>query len=339
MQAEIIDPTARPIPADWEAFRLARSLPASMHADVLTALAWTSTRAVRVGIVREGGDVVAVLTGDVLTGRAARQYSAPARRRVAGVFSCRMPVSFSRGVHFADCLPRPERRQAIRAFESALRADLGPGLLGCLYEKVEDAEDLLFGPAVLRGTSPSTVLHNAWDDLDAYLAWLPARRRRRLVRLRREVAAAVRVQPFTAEEIDARQASRLDSLTRARHAGGRAVPPLSPVYLEQLARRPGVCFLGYADGERLLAFDLMIGWGKDLLTLVHGGLDSPQSGVRNLYFDLYLREIEHLIASGLDSIEFGPGMPEVKTAFGARLVPRQAVLRAILPGRRRGWAA
>ena len=48
-------------------------------------------------------------------------------------------------------------------------------------------------------------------------------------------------------------------------------------------------------------------------------------GARDLYFDLYLREIDRMIALRVPALAFGPGMARLKESFGATAVARYAV--------------
>lgn len=325
MQVEIIDPTAQSIPADWELFRKQEGLIAAWQADALTAVAWCSTRPIRLGIVRDGGQVAAVFSGEVigLTPRRGR-YAEPGALPRAGWFNCRMLIGFTSGFVFAAELPERDRAVVLAAFEKALRRRLGRGCLGIVYRQVTD--DML--PVVARRhrprvrTAPNTLLRNRWPDMEAYFADLPRDRRRRLRRIHEEAAEGTR--PLTgAGEIDPVQAAALAEATLHKHGSSDA--PLPARYFHVLCGEEGVRYFGHLDGDRLISFDLAFDDGRRLVTTVTGALEIRDGGRRNLYFDLYLREIDYMIEHRREGCEFGKGMAELKQRFGCELIPQTAV--------------
>lgn len=327
MQAEIIDPTAEPVPADWEIFRKHEGLPAAWQADALTALAWCARRPVYLGVVRDGGQVAGLFVGDVAGVRSRRgEYAEPGSTPLAGWFECRLLCGFTSGFALAAPL-RPDGQAAVMAaFEKALRRRLGQRCLGILYRQVTN--EML--PMVRRRfrpripTAPNTLLLNCWSDMQEYYADLPRDRRRRLRRTHAEAAEHTR--PFGTDEIDPVQASLLAQLTRRKH--GDLVPPIPPRYFGALNGTDGVRYIGHRDGQRLLAFDLVFDDGDRLVTTVTGSLEAGDGGRRGLYFDLYLQEIEYMISNGRSGCEFGKGMVELKQRFGCVLVPQSAVIAA-----------
>ncbi|MGN9838484.1 GNAT family N-acetyltransferase [Nonomuraea sp. H19] len=328
MRAEIIDPTVEPVPADWELFRKREGLIAAWQADALTAVAWCSTRPVRLGVVRDGGQVIALFSGEVTRLPPSKgRYADLGRLPLTGWFNCRLLIGFTSGFAFATELSAKGRAAALDAFEKALRRRLGRHCLGILYRQITD--DLL--PMVGRrlrprfATAPNTLLRNRWPDMDAYFGDLPRDRRRRLRKIHAEAAEGTRVLAGVSE-IDPVQASALAQATLRKH--GRFDPPLPARYFRALSGESEVRYFGHLDGDRLLAFDLTFDDGRRLVTTVTGALEVRDGGRRNLYFDLYLREIAYMIEHGREGCEFGKGMAELKQRFGCELIPQSAVIAA-----------
>ncbi|WP_248962642.1 GNAT family N-acetyltransferase [Sphaerisporangium perillae] len=328
MQAEIIDPTAESVPADWDLFRKQEGLLAAWQAAALTAVAWCAPRPVFLGLVRDGGQVAGIFAGD-LAGPPRRHggYCEPGSPPLTGWFECRLLLGFTSGFAFASRLDAKDRIAVLAAFEKALRRRLGRHCLGILYRQV--TADMLpmvgrrFRPRI--ATAPNTLLPNRWSDLEEYFAGLPRDRRRRLRRIHAEAAEQTQVLR-DGDAIDPEQASLLAHLTRLKH--GDRVPPIPPRYFRSLNGEDGVRYFGHRDQERLLAFDLAFDDGRRLVTTVTGSLDVRDGGRRNLYFDLYLQEIEHMIARGRAACEFGKGMAELKQRFGCELIPQALVVAA-----------
>lgn len=328
MHAEIIDPTGEAVPADWEIFRKQEGLIAAWQARALTAVAWCSTRPVYLGVVRQGGEVVGLFVGSVGgPPRLRRGYAEPGSMPPVGWFDCHLPVGFTGGFAFAADLSAADRAEATAAFEKAVRRRLGRRCLGVLYRQVTaetlPAFDRRFRPRIT--TAPNTLLRNRWADLDGYFADLPRDRRRRLRRIHAEAAERTRVL-YGVGDIDAERASALACATVRKHSP--YAPPLPVRYFEALCGEEGVRYFGHLDGDRLLSFDLTFDDGRRLVTTVNGSLDVRDGGRRDLYFDLYLREIDYMISHGRGGCEFGKGMAELKQRFGCELVPQSLVIAA-----------
>jgi hypothetical protein len=328
MLAEIIDPTVEPVPADWEIFRKQENLLAAWQAEALTAFAWCAARPVRLGVVRDGGQVVALFVGDLTVPlRRPGRYATPGSLSGTGWFDCRLLLGFTSGFAFAARLGSQDRIAALAAFEKALRRRLGRHCLGILYRQV--SPELL--PEVgrrlrpRRATAPNTLLVNRWSELGEYFAELPRSQRRRLQRVHAEAAERTQVLAG-ANEIDPEQASILGHVTRLKH--GDRFPPVPTRYFRSLNGSDGVRYFGHRDDERLLAFDLAFDDGNRLVTTITGALEVRNGGRRDLYFDLYLLEIDYMITEGRAGCEFGKGMTELKQRFGCELIPQFVVVAA-----------
>lgn len=326
MRAEIFTPGGGPAPDGWDAFVRSAGGCALWDATLLEAAALGSRRPVYGGLVRDAGEPVAVFCGRLGVRPVLRRYRPAGRALTPGWFQVHLPNSFSPGRLYAPGLAPGDRRAATRAFERALRRRLGARCLGVLHLDAGAGElAVLGGPLRLtRPTAPGTVLHNRWGSTDAYLAGLPRARRRRLTALRQRIddQAGLTVGAGI-PAIDPVRAGRLDQLTRMKHTGRPAgVVPLLPVYFERLNAHPGAFYVAHLDsGSGLpVSFDLVLRTPGGWATTVTGS-----DGARDLYFDLYLREIDRMIALRVPALELGPGMTRLKESFGAATVDRYAV--------------
>ncbi|KAB2591392.1 hypothetical protein [Streptomyces arboris] len=326
MRAELFTPGGTSVPDGWDSF--VRGLRACVlwEAELLEAAAWGSLRPLFAGLVREAGEPVAAFCGRLGIRPVAQRFRPPGHAAVPGWFQVHLPNSFSAGRLYAPALDTAGRRAATRAFERAVRRRLGPRCLGVVHLDAETSElPHLEGPLRLRrATAPNAVLHNRWPSMDAYFAELPRGRRRRLSALHARVGADPELVVESAvASIDPVHASRLDQLTRMKHTGRPGgVVPLLPAYFDRLNRSPGASYFAHREKSsgRPVSFDLVLDAPDGWLTTVTGS-----DGGRDLYLDLYLREIDRLIATGVPAVQLGPGMWELKESFGATAVPRHAV--------------
>ncbi|MYR39512.1 MULTISPECIES: hypothetical protein [unclassified Streptomyces] len=327
MRAELFTPGGGgPVPDGWDAFVRDRRACVLWEAGLLEAAAWGSLRPVFAGLVREAGEPVAAFCGRLGVRPVSLRFRPPGRAAVPGWFQVHVPNSFSPGRLYAPGLDTAGRRAATRAFEREVRRRLGPRCLGILHLDADTSELAhLGGPLRLRrATAPNAVLHNRWESMDAYFAGLPRGRRRRLSALHGRVGADPELVVESAVPvIDPVHASRLDQLTRMKHTDRPSrVVPLLPAYFDRLNRSPGASYFAHRDKSsgRPVSFDLVLDAPGGWLTTVTGS-----DGGRDLYLDLYLREIDRLIATGVPAVELGPGMQQLKESFGATAVPRHAV--------------
>ncbi|MER7044063.1 GNAT family N-acetyltransferase [Streptomyces jumonjinensis] len=334
MRAEIFVPGAGAAPDGWDPFVRACRAPVLWEAPLLEAAAWASTRPLYAALVRDAGEPVAAFCGRLGVWPLAQRFGPPGRPVTPGWFQTHLPNSFGGGRLHAEALTTAARRASVRAFERALRRELGVRCLGVLHLDVLEHElaDLTGPFRHHRPVAPSHVLRTRWDSMDRYFAELPRNRRRRLTALYERVGSDPELEVATAvPAIDPVRASRLDQLTRMKHSSrpGR-VAPLPAGYFERLNERSGAVYFAHLDkgSGRPVSFDLVLDTPGGWATTVTGSAE----GVRDLYFDLYLREIEHLIATGVPAVDFGPGMRELKESFGCELLPRHAVIAPFAPG-------
>lgn len=326
MRAEIFTPGGGQVPGAWDAFVRDRRACVLWEADLLEAAGWGIRRPLFAGLVREAGEPVAAFCGRLGVRPVAQRFRPPGRAAAPGWFQVHLPNSFSPGRLYAPGLDAAGRRAATRAFERAVRRRLGARCLGIVHLDVEAPEFAhLDGPLrPKRATAPNAVLSNGWESTDAYFAGLPRGRRRRLSALHERIGADPDLVVETAvPAIDPVHASRLDQLTRMKHTsrpGG--VVPLLPAYFDRLNLAAGASYFVHREKSsgRPVSFDLVLDAPGGWVTTVTGS-----DGGRDLYLDLYLREIDRMIATGVPAVELGPGMLQLKESFGARAVPRHAV--------------
>jgi hypothetical protein len=309
MKAALVDP--RESPPEWGRFVGEQRLHAGWSSPALAAIA-EAGRCVRLGMVHDLGRVVAVFCG----------------RQVGPLFECTLPGAASMpGFAFSRQLDPAARRAAAGAFERELSRRLGWRYLAIAYRQVGPAElGVLGGGGRLRlGTSPATLLENRWGSMDEYFAGLPRNRRKLLRRRYRALSADPELAiAIAADGVAGAEASRLAYLTLRRHKRRPAVPPAG--YFDALADQDGALFLSYRERGRLLAFVLAFDDGATLHCSIWGSLDPHGDGRPHLYFDYYLRFVQHMIELRRDSIRFGKGVAEIKQRYGCALVPQHVVV-------------
>ncbi|MCA1568889.1 MAG: hypothetical protein LC798_00935 [Chloroflexi bacterium] len=334
---EIVDPLTQPVPEQWSRFVREHALIAAWDPAALTAVARASTRRLELALVRDGRDVVALLCmryGGIATRRGTYATTAP---RI-GIVDCSLPLTFSPGVAFASGASIADRRAAVDAFLRAIGRERG-AFAAAVFRQIGSEQLPALGSCrrLLRRTAPVSVLENRWSTVDHYFQSLPRDRRRRFRRLLDEVNADATLDTLeAADAVDGTQASRLDQLTRLKHVRrGGMVAPIPVGYFDALSAAPGALYFGHRDARSnaLLSFDLVFDDDAALVTTVTGAITPKGVGAkRPLYFDQYLREIAYAIERGLQRLEWGKGMLELKARFGSVSVPQYAV-------GLHGWAA
>lgn len=329
LSATVVDPLVAPPPAGWEAFVGAQRLPPAWQPGLVTAVDWcAATTSSLVLVTDAGGTPVAAFHARHVSSVRAWRFTRPGRRPLTGMTVCVTPrPNEDAGVAFAEDTDPRDRTEAVRVFEKAVRAALGPaGPLVLAYQGLY-REQLAVVPTTGRvrvPLHPQMVLVNRWSDPDAYLRSLQHKWRYHLRRLRERIEQDDSLRVELCDRIDPVQACWLVERVRRRHSPRFLVSPPLPVrYFEQLAALPGVRFLTYTDrGGRLLAFTAVHDDGRDLLPVCWGTRDPSDGGRRDLYFDQYLRLVELMVTSGRRSLLLGRGMEQIKRRYGARPEPR-----------------
>jgi Acetyltransferase (GNAT) domain len=312
LKAELVE--ARAAPVEWAAFIRQQRLHAGWSAGALAAAA-TAGRPVWLGMVHDRGDVVAAFCG----------------QRLGPLFECKLPQAASlSGFAFSAELGASDRRAAVAAFERALARRLGWPCLAVAYRQVGPAElgVLNGGPRLRLGTQPTALLANRWSSMDEYFASLPHGRRKLLRRRYRSLSAdpelEISITTIADSGISGAEASRLAAMTLRRHQRRPVAPPAG--YFDALAGHDGALFLSYRERGRLLAFLLAFDDGAVLRCSMWGSLDPHGEGRPHLYFDYYLRLVQHMIELHRGMVGFGKGLHQIKQRYGCALVPQHVIL-------------
>jgi hypothetical protein len=333
LNVELVDPLLEPVPAAWDAFASEHRLVSLWRSRPLATVAWSAQTPTLMAVVADAsGTPLALFHARVLgLPHVPSRFVVPGRRTLAGLVECRLhPVGSYPGYAFARGLDAAGRSAATAAFEDALRRRLGRRCPAIAYRQVSQAELPIVRRrrrAALR-VQPDLVLENRWSDVDAYLATLERKVRGDFRRIRRGLDADATVRSAIERDLPAAEAARLVAAVRTRHRHPLLVQPPVPVaYFEELARGPDTYFFTYRDdGGRLLAFSTVHDNGVELLSGFWGTLDPREGGRRNLYFDEYLRTIEHMIEHGRERLRIGKGMARIKARLGATPSDRYAVV-------------
>jgi hypothetical protein len=319
-RAVVLDPMTEAVPPQWAELAARPGVGPLWDPRLLRGMAWCAPRPALLGLVLDGDVPRALFHGRRRGPLPGHRYFSPTGRPGAGVLECALPPGVTSAGHVLDPgLDAAGRREALRVFERAVAARLGPRCLGVVYRQVGPAEAALFrrrGRLVLP-VAPQTVVRNRWATFDDYLADLPRSRRRKLVAVRRATEDDPDLVAAVEPAIPAVEASRLAHQVRLRHSPTGTAAPIPVPFFEQLAGRPGVAYFTYRDRTgRLLAYSLLLDDGLDLTCLAWGARDRLDGGRPNLYLDHYLRQIEHLIRHGRREMAMGKGLDELKQRFG-----------------------
>ncbi|MEU5259866.1 hypothetical protein [Amycolatopsis sp. NPDC021455] len=342
-QVDVHDPRVDPPPEGWAAFR-ARCLPPVWDYELLRREAWLAKNPPVLAVVRRGSLVVGALSvmlcrswratdfGPLGRGRLRPRWAEVYLPLLSGYPACVFDEEFA------------ERRAAIREFERALRAYVGPGLLGVIYR----AMDAGLVPAlegrgrVTREIDPVAVLVNRYSTVDEWAASLAPE-------VRRYLHAGVATEAaFGRTDLDPHELAALLNAHRARQderawadgqrsrVAGLHMDTRSPVaaaYLDALVRRPDVLTRTYRDGAgRLLGFNTMLDQERGCAVHHWAALPSADGGRKGLYVDCYARCVAHMIAEGRPELTAGRAMLPEKAAlgFGTRSLFSVAVPRPVL---------
>jgi predicted N-acyltransferase len=164
---------------------------------------------------------------------------------------------------------------------------------------------------------PGATLDIAWPDLDGYLASLGPSTRKDLRRKRR-AGAALRIEWRRDLAGIATDVQRLYRETLG-HAE-LSFEELTPAYFDNVMQgMPGHAFcVTYSEGDRLVAFNLVLSDGERLLDKFLG-MDYAAMDRYNLYHVTWLENIRHCIEQGIAVYESGQGLQREKVRLGSVL--------------------
>ncbi|MGW5719704.1 hypothetical protein ACWEVP_26305 [Amycolatopsis sp. NPDC003865] len=342
-QVDVHDPRTDPRPEGWDAFR-ARCLPPVWDYELLRREAWLAKNPPVLAVVRAGGRIVGALAvmvcrgwggrafGPVTGGRLRPRWAEVYLPLLSGYPACVFDEAFT------------GRHAAIREFERALRAHVGPGLLGVVYRAMDPGlVPALEGRGrVAREIDPAAVLVNRYSTVDEWAASLAPEVRRYL---NPDVATEA---GFGRTDLDPHELAVLLNAHRTRQderawAGGQRSrigglhldtrSPIAPAYLDALVRRPDVLTRTYRDVTgRLLGFNTMIDHETGCAVHHWAALPSAAGGRKGLYVDCYARCVAHMIAGRRPELTAGRAMLPEKTAlgFGKRSLYSVAAPRPVL---------
>ncbi|MGW5052740.1 GNAT family N-acetyltransferase [Actinokineospora sp. NPDC004072] len=324
--ARIHDPRTDAEPDGWADFAARLDLHSVWDYGLMRLEAWLSRNPPVLGVVRDGGRIVAAATALVCRPQAHRYAATPAKRslrpRWAEVY---LPwLSGYPAVVFDPDLD--DRATAVRSFEQALLRHVGPGLLGIAYRAVyPDLVAALDRPLARAWRSdPTSVLANEWPTEDGWLAGLGKERRTSIRRYARKIdrdpTLEVR-EGWGRTDTDPHELAGLINRHRARLGIARTDPrtAVSGAFLAEFVRRPDVRLLTYRDDSgTLLAANTLLDHPSSTVLQHWAALTPAEGGRHNLYFDCYLRCVRHLVSAGRAELTSGRGLMDVKTSLGFR---------------------
>lgn len=327
-----IDPLREPVPDGWTDFVARNRLSVRWDAELLRAVSWCAQAPSSLVMVRDSGsgEAVAVFHARHVGLQDPRRFAAPGRVPALGLIECRISPMLDAGMAFAEQLDERGRREALSAFERVVHGRAGARARPVTYRSVP--EDLLGtvatdGRRIMR-QSPVMVLHREWSDLEGYLATLPTRMSGRLGRLYEALEGDESITVEVVDEVEPHEVVWLtDTVRRRRQRGTVPFPPAPSRYFQRLNAIADCRYLVYRDSHgRLLALLTLYDDGMDLHSGIWGYRSEADGGRRNLYFDVYLRQVEMMASLGRRRLLLGAGMEELKARFGARPEHRYGAL-------------
>lgn len=352
-EVEVLDPRSAAEPEGWRGFLRRSRLWPVWEFDVLRREAWLAKNPPVLAVIRRGGEIAGALTVMVCRSWRAKDFAPLAvpggRFRPRWAEAYLWQLSGYPACVLDERLADTERRQAIRRFEQALCAHLGPGLLGVVYRAMNpELLPALEGRGrVSREIDPAAVLLNTYST--------PADWERGLDEESREILRGLRADDDLRTEaasgrtdLDGHELAVLLNAHRARQddrawAGGQRSrfgglhmdtrSPIAPAYLDALVRRPDVVTRTYRDrAGRLLGFSTLFDAEDGCVLHQWAALPSAGGGRKGLYVDCYARGVEHMIAHGRPELTAGRAMLANKAAlgFGERALVSVAVPRPVL---------
>ena len=330
MNVEVLDPRVDPEPAGWAAFRERQQAHLNWDYSLLRAESLDAGSPTVLATVRLGGTLVAAVIATLSSYRSGLRRT-PGRVRGPAVVTPRWVEVHHRwasGISarlFAEDLDAPARRTTLRAVERALCKYTGPGCLGVMHRVVLPHElDLVRGRGrLVRQVESHAELDNAFATIDDWYLSLGKKRRASLRSRARKIAVdpelTIEFGPGRTDLDGAELAALIDTHRdlRSKRSPIDSRGFQSPVYLDELVRRPDVHTLTYRLGSgRLVGLATLLDHPV-YPAYQHWATVRPEDGGKpHLYFDSYARLIQHMIDTSAKSLNAGRGLLDIKAELG-----------------------
>lgn len=336
---DVLDPRVDPEPDDWATFRETQHVHLNWDYSLLRAESRAAGSPTVLVTVRVDGRLVAAVVA-LLSGYRSGLRRAPGHVRGAAVFTPRWVDVQHRWLSgfsaraFAEHLDAPARRAITRGFERAVCTFVGPGCLGVIHRGVRPDElDLVSGRGrLVRAVAGHAELDNAFATLDDWYRSLGPKRRASIRSRARKIAAdpdlTIEFGPARTD-LDGAELAALIDAHRDRYGrsafDGRGRQ--SPAHLDALVRRPDVHTLTYrTDAGRLVGLATLLDHPAHP-SYQHWATVKPEDGGKpHLYFDSYVRLIQHMIDNSAKSLNAGRGLLELKAELGFTPRPQYTVV-------------
>lgn len=336
VEVRIVDPRTDPEPTGWNRFRKTTAWQPMWDYEQLRLESWLSRNPTVLGVLSKGGSVLGACLAMSCTPWRGRRFGPSGGRGLAPGWA-EVYLSWFSGhsaAVFADRVDAARRRELLRAFERALAAHVGVGLLGVVYRAMPvDVAEAASGPGrAVREIDPTTVLVNRWESVDDWFASLrpPVRE---VVEAAAETASTLDVTAGAGRtDLDAAELATLLNTHRARQdarawrSGQRARiaglhldtrSPIPTAYLAAFVRRPDVVTRTYRDGAgRLVAFHTLIDDRRGLALPHYAALPVSEGGRPRLYADVYAHCVRHLVEARRPELTAGRTLLDLKAGFG-----------------------
>ena len=227
---------------------------------------------------------------------------------------CRSPLSFLSGLILPESQLRDlALREICRVARDELRSQHGSFLVFDFME-TKDKEHAGWPRefTFISVSDPGTVMHNRWNDLEAYLASGNKKDRQHYKRSTREVQA-LGIKILSVEKIsDVQEALELIRLVEKRH--GSPPNPWAKAMLENLEMVNGACIEARID-EKLVGCGLIFEDNRTQLTATLGLADN----VPFVYFQLIYASLQDAFTRNVRFLRWGSGAYDVKRRLGFEL--------------------
>jgi hypothetical protein len=329
LHVDVIDPRTDPEPEGWAPFCAAQHTQVTWDYGLMRLEGMRSGTPNLLITVRDGSGLIAAFVV-LLAGYRSGLRREPGRVRGLGTVTPRWVEVQNRWLSgfpawvFAEHLTMDARRTVLRAFERAVCRYTGPGCLGLVYRAVHPHE-----LAMVRGWGRVTrealgyaELDNTFGTFDGWAASVPSDRRRKFRRQQRKITEDPELTvEFThgRTDLDGIELAKLLNEHHDRYGRAKLDPRgyHAADYLQALVRMPQVRTVTYRTTAGAL-----IGLGTLLDHPAHpvgqhwASVPVEDGGKQHLYFDCYLRMIQHMIDNSAKSLSAGRGMLDVKGKLG-----------------------